>query len=89
MNNNIDKTCDNAPELQADEAAGAAYYSSSSIREKTETDRWFFIADWCKKKGISPFDADNFNRAAMEWAKQNCFESHSQALEQPRRKETL
>lgn len=48
--------------------------SASSLREKVETERWFLIADWCKKKGISPWNADNFNRAAMEWAKLNCFE---------------
>ena len=51
--------------------------SASSIREKVETKQWFFIADWCKKKGISPMDADNFNRAAMEWEKLNCFEANA------------
>ncbi len=47
--------------------------SSSLIRQNAETKRWFFIAEWCKKKGISPMNADNFNRAAMEWAKLHCF----------------
>lgn len=53
--------------------------SASSIREKVENERWLFIADWCKKKGISPMTADNFNRAAMEWVKLNCFESSTPA----------
>ena len=52
--------------------------SASSIREKAETERWFFIADWCEKKGISPMHADNFNRAEMEWAKLNCFEPNAE-----------
>ena len=54
--------------------------ASSSIREKVDTERWFFIADWCKKKRISPMHADNFNRAAMEWSKLNCFEPDALVL---------
>jgi hypothetical protein len=46
---------------------------ASSIREKAETERWFFIAEWCKKQGISPMLSQNYDRAAMEWAKKNCF----------------
>lgn len=49
----------------------------SPKREKAETERWFFIADWCKKKGISPMNADNFNRAATEWANLNCFDRNA------------
>jgi hypothetical protein len=48
--------------------------SVSFIREKVDAERWFFIADWCKKKGVSPMNVDNFNRADMEWVKLNCFE---------------
>jgi hypothetical protein len=52
--------------------------SASSIREKVEAERWFFIAAWCKERGVSPMVADNFNRAAMEWAKRNCFGPNSE-----------
>jgi len=44
---------------------------SASVSKKTETERWFFIADWCKKQGVSPMDSNNFNRAAREWEKLN------------------
>lgn len=49
--------------------------TSSHIREKVETERWVFIYKWCKDKGVSPMNSDNYNLAAMEWAKENSSES--------------
>ncbi len=58
--------------------------SPSPARERADTERWFFIADWCKKKGVSPMVAENFNRAAAEWAKLNCFEPDQINADTPR-----
>jgi len=40
-------------------------------RENAEAERLEFIQEWCKEKGVDPKLADNFDRAAFEWAKMN------------------
>lgn len=43
----------------------------TALREKVNTERWFFIARWCRERGLSPMVAHNYDRAAAEWAFQN------------------
>lgn len=35
-----------------------------------DTSEWFFVADWCKKNGLSPYDSTNYNKAKEEYRKQ-------------------
>lgn len=41
--------------------------TAKSLREKVDTERWFFIADWCRQRGLSPMVSENYDRAAMAW----------------------
>ena len=43
--------------------------SASPLRSRIDTERWFFIAEYCKSHGISPMIAANYNKAAFQWAK--------------------
>lgn len=43
----------------------------AKLHDKMLTNRWLYIADWCKKRGLSPMVAENYQKAAMAWATEN------------------
>lgn len=46
-------------------------WDKPTVGDKVRNERWFFIADWCRKRGVSPMVRENYDRAAAEWAFQN------------------
>ena len=45
--------------------------SSKEVVEQTPFDhaQWLWCADWCKKKGLSPYDAKNWADAKFDYLK--------------------
>lgn len=45
--------------------------NSKRVIEPTQFDdaQWLWCADWCKKKGLSPYDAKNWADAKFEYLK--------------------
>lgn len=35
--------------------------------DQIKAQRWAWMMDWCKKRGVAPANNDNWNRAAMAW----------------------
>lgn len=44
-----------------------------NIRKKIEKERELFIIKWCKERNLEYRIVDNYNKAAAQWAFQNCF----------------
>jgi hypothetical protein len=40
-------------------------------RAKAEQERQIFVEKWCKDNGLEARLRENFEKASMEWAKQN------------------
>lgn len=50
---------------------GGVMNSTNQIIEPTPYDdaQWLWCADWCKKKGLSPYDSKNWADAKFEYLK--------------------